>query len=284
MTMFKKITLATLLLAALAGCKKEKSLDTIRDGEPPVFVGNNCTISQILTVDSLTGIGLEAHTISFNAAGIAGRVTVIDSILNDVYVDDILTNRNDTIIVGNLGFFVKNSNGQVRLFRFKEDPTDPATELIDMTFTYNSAGYLIKTEYAYAASFFPLLRSTYTYTGNNLTKAVTESLFPVTEKIIESDLTYSSQTVRNFIYTFPDAFYTAAYLPAVPFGNKSANALQKVATRYYDNGSVVDSAITTYKNYKLSNDGYVLEFYADGDYQDGMGLYFERTKFKYFCR
>jgi hypothetical protein len=282
--MFKKITFITLFIVALSSCKKEKSVDTIQSGVPPVFIGSNCTISQILAVDSLTGIGLEAHNISFNTSGVASRVQMIDSILNDPYVNDILSIRNDTIIAGNSGYFVKNNKGQIRLFRGKEDPSDPASELIDITFTYNAAGFLIKTEYAYTASFFPLLRSIYTYTGNNLTQAVTESLFPATEKVIDARLTYSAQPVRNFIYTFPDAFYLVPYLPALPFGNKSANALQRVETRYYDNGTVTDSAFTNYKNYKLSNDGYVLEFFAEGDYQDGMGIYFERTKFKYFCK
>jgi hypothetical protein len=281
----KKILMAAVCLATLYSCKKEKSVDTSAgNGTPPVFLGNNCRISQVLTVDSATSIGFEALNLFFNASGAVSRVQLIDSLNNDVFVNDNVTYKDDTIFLGLSGYMVKNSAGKVRLFRGPEDPTDPLSDSIDIDFTYNSTGYLTRADYSFTGIPVTVLRSIYTYTGANLTKARTELLFPSAETAITADLTYSAQAVKNFIYTFPDAYTIAPYLPAFDFGNRPANALQRVKTVYFDAGVATDSAITNYKNYKLSNDGYVLEFFAEGDYQDGMGIYDGRTKFKYFCR
>lgn len=281
----KKVLIATACLALFYSCKKEKSVDTSAgNGTPPVFIGNNCQIRQILTVDSATSIGFEAHNLFFNGSGIVSKVQVIDSLTNNVYINDNITYKGDTIFVGAGGYMVKNSTGKVRLFRGPEDPTDPLSDSVDITFTYNSTGYLTRADYSYTGIPVTVLRSTYTYTGANLTRAKTDLLFPSPETVITADLTYTTQTVKNFIYTFPDAYYIYPYLPAFDFGNRPSNALQRVKTVYFDAGVATDSAITNYKNYKLSNDGYVLEFFADGDYQDGMGIYDGRTKFNYFCK
>jgi hypothetical protein len=282
----KKLVIFAFSVFLIASCKKEKSIDRTGGDPNAVFLGNNCQMSQILNVDTTTGTGIEAHNLFFNSTGLTIRSEVFDSIGLAPYSDDSYTYKGDTAFInGASAYFIRNNTGRVVLFRGPEDPTDPTSEDLDITFTYNSAGYLTKVDYAFTAlPTFILLRSTYTYTGNNLTKARTETLLPTTELLIEADLTYSTQQVRNFIYTFPDAFYYVNHLPAFNFGSKSANALSKVTTRYYDMGVAVDSAVTTYNKYKLSNDGYVLEFFADGDWQDGMGLYYEFTKFKYFCR
>lgn len=282
--MFKKITLPALVMLAFLSCKKEKSLDTF-GGANPIFIGNNCRISQILTVDSFSSVGYEAHNIFFNAAGNATRSQIIDSLSSSSFFDESFTYKGDTIYVRNIGFFVKNSSGRVQSFKGPEDPTDPFSDTVTINFTYSAAGALTKAEYFYFGIPIPLVRSTYTYTGNNLTKARTDLLVPSFETIIESELVYNTaQTVRDFIYTFPDAYELYPFLPALNFGNKPTNALTKVTTKIYDAGLLTDSLVTTYKNYKLSNDGYVLEFFADGDFQDGMGIYNGRTKFKYFCK
>ena len=282
----KKIYLALLSVALLRACKREKSIDTstTNQGQPPVFIGANCRISQILTADSLTGIGFEAHNLFFNAGGLVSRVQIIDSLGNTPFVDENISYRGDTILIEGTGFMVKNSAGRVRFFRGLEDPSDPASDTIDLTFTYSTGGNLTGVDYSYTGIPITILRSTYSYTGNNMTRVKTELLIPAPETVFESELTYSNQTVKNFIYTFTDAYYVLPYLPAFDFGNRPTNALQRVKTVFYDMGTASDSLITDYKNYKLSNDNYVLEFFAAGDYQDGMGIYDGRTRFKYVCR
>lgn len=282
----KKIFIAFISMVLLQACKREKSIDTSTNnpGQPPVFIGANCRISQILTADSLTGTGFEAHNLFFNAGGLVSRVQIIDSLNNTPFVDENISYKGDTIIIQGTGFMVQNSAGRIRFFRGLEDPSDPASDSIDLNFTYSSDGNLTRVDYAYTGVPLTILRSTYSYTGNNLTKVKTEFLFPSPETVFESDLTYTNQTVKNFIYTFTDAYYVLPYLPGFNFGNRPTNALQRVKSVFYDMGTPSDSLITNYKNYKLSNDNYVLEFFAEGDYQDGMGIYDGRTRFKYVCR
>jgi hypothetical protein len=284
--MMKKIATILFCAAIFTACRKEKSLDRTGGDPNAVIIGNNCKMSQLLNIDTNTNIGWEAHNIFFNSSGLAIRSEVYDSIGLAPYADDVYTYKGDTIFVnGNSGYFVRNSAGRVAFFRGPEDPTDPASEDIDLTYTYNGAGFLTKISYAYTlAPTLPLLQTVYTYTGSNLTNARTDVLFPTPEVVIDATLSYSTQPVRDFIYTFPDAYYFVNHLPALNFGNKSSSALNKVTTRFYDTGVAVDSLVTNYSKYKLSTDGYVLQFYADGDWQDGMGLYYEMTKFKYFCR
>jgi hypothetical protein len=283
--MYKIVTLI-IGAALLASCGKEKSLDRAGGDPNAVFLGNNCRISQIVNVDTFTNTGWEAHNLFFNSSGQVIRSEVYDSIGLAPYSNDVYTYKGDTIFInGNNGYFVRNSAGRVALYRGPEDPADPLSDDIDITYTYNSAGFLTGVTYAYTSfPTLPLLRSSYTYTGNNLTNTRMESLVPAPELVIEANLTYSSQTVRDFIYTFPDAYYFVNHLPALNFGNKSGNALSKVTTLFYDTGTVTDSLVTNYNKYKLSNDGYVLQFFAGGDWQDGMGLYYEMTRFKYLCR
>ncbi len=282
--MLREIAMLSLFILFLAACKKEKSLDGSNKNNS-VFIGNNCRINQILTVDSFSSIGFEAHNIFFNAAGNAIRSEIIDSLTNTPYFDESFTYKGDTIFVTGVGYFVNNSSGRVQMFKGLQDPTDPFSDSIEINFTYSSSGALTKAEYFYYGFPVPLLRSTYTYTGNNLTTARTDLLFPILETVIEAELVYNtSQPVRDFIYTFPDAYEIYPFLPALNFGNKPTNALTKVTTKIYDAGLLTDSLVTNYKNYKFSNDGYVLEFFAEGDFQDGMGIINGRTKFKYFCR
>lgn len=282
--MFRKITFLAFAVLTFLSCKKEKSLDRT-GGDNPIFIGNNCRISQILTVDSLSAVGFEAHNIFFNAVGNATRSEIIDSLTNATYFDESFNYKGDTILVTNIGYFLKNSSGRIQSFKGPEDPTDPFSDTIEINFTYSSAGALTKAEYFYFGIPIPLLRSTYTYSGNNLTKARTDLLVPSFETLIEADLVYNTaQPVRDFIYTFPDAYEIYPFLPALNFGNKPTNALTKVTTKIYNAGSLTDSLVTNYKNYKLSTDGYVLEFFAEGDFQDGMGILNGRTKFKYSCR
>lgn len=282
--MLKEISLIAVVFLAFSSCIKEKSLDRT-GGDNPVFIGTNCRISQILTVDSLSSIGFKAHNIFFNAAGNATRSQIIDSLTSTPYFDEGFTYKGDTIFVSGLGYFVNNSNGRVKLFKGPEDPADPLSDTVTINFTYTSSGALTKAEYFYSGIPVPLLRSTYTYSGNNLTKSRTDLLLPSFETVIEADLVYNTaQPVRDFIYTFPDVYELYPFLPALNFGNKPTNALTKVTTKIYDAGLLTESLITNYKNYKFSTDGYVLELFAEGDIQDGMGILNGRTKFKYSCR
>jgi hypothetical protein len=272
-----------LLITLLAGCRKEKSVDT---GDfNPIFIGNNCRIDQVLAVDSLSGIGLYAHNALFNAAGVATTTTFTDSITNTNDFTALFTYRGDTTFTGAGQFFLKDAAGRMKEYKGLEDPSDPFSDSVRVTFTYNIDGYLTKKEYFFFGLPIPLLQSNYTYSNGNLTKTVLTSLFPTIEVLVDAVAEYNTtQPAKEFVYLFPDAFDISPYTLSLNFGKKPTNTIKKLTTKLYSNGMLTDSLVTNYKNYKLSRDGYVLELFAEGDYQDGLGIIDGRTKFRYKCR
>ncbi|MFT3845572.1 MAG: hypothetical protein QM725_10995 [Lacibacter sp.] len=279
----KKITPFILLIVLAAGCKKEKSVDT---GDfSPIFIGNNCRISQVLTVDSLTGIGFAAHNAFFNASFNPVGTEIYDSLSNSLYFASAFVTSGDTTY-GSLGeYFIKDAGGRIKIYKGLDDPADSFSDTVEIKFTYDVAGNLTKKDYYYFGISVPLFRSTYTYTNGNLTRSVLESVYPTNEVVVDATAEYyTTQPAKGFLYVFPDDFLTCTYNLSFNYGNRPANTLKKLTTKIYDAGTLTDSLVTNYKNYKLSRDNYVLELFAEGDFQDGLGIIDGRTKFSYGCK
>lgn len=285
--MMNNIRYAAILLFAfvLASCTKEKSFET---GEAnPVYLGNDCRISTIASLDTATGFGIASHTTFFNPAQVATGTFIFDSTSNTALFNAGFTYRGDTMLVGDGRYFVRNATtGRVTKFIGPQDPEDPQSDTLEVLFSYNPEGNLIKKDYFIKGVPVPVFRSTYTYTAGNLTQSKFEIVLPGFEsKLSEADLEYNTaQTVRNFLYVLPDGSLTAPYIMALNLGTPSKNVLTKMTTRYYDNNVLDETLTTTYRNYKFSRDGYVLELIADGDYQEGTGILFGKTKFSYSCK
>ncbi len=278
----KKYTyLLVILLATITGCKKEFSFET---GELyPFFVGANCRMSQVVRADLQTGAGLEAHTAFFTSLLQPTATEFYDSTGNNLLFRSDFNFTNDTLLLTDGNFFVLDNNGRVKEFSGLEDPTDPLSDTIRIAFIYNTEGYLTQQEYYYFGLPVPLLQSTYTYTNGNLVKSELTSLFPTPELLTESDLEYNNQPVNGFFYLFPDSYMTYPYHLSLNLGKRPPNTVKKITTNVFSGGAVVDSYITDYKDYQLSTDKYVLELFADGDYQAGLGIINGRTKFRYSC-
>lgn len=285
--MMNNIRYAAMLLFAfvLASCTKEKSFET---GEAnPVYLGNDCRISAIASLDTATDFGIASHTTFFNAAQVATGTFIFDSTSNTALFNASFTYRGDTMLVGNGSYFVRNTTtGRVTKFIGPQDPEDPQSDTLEVLFSYNPEGNLIKKDYFIKGVPVPVFRSTYTYTAGNLTQSKFEIVLPGFEsKLSEADLEYNTaQTVRNFLCVLPDGSLTAPYIMALNLGTPSKNVLTKMTTRYYDNNVLDETLTTVYRNYKFSRDGYVLELIADGDYQEGTGILFGKTKFSYSCK
>lgn len=280
--MMKITAYSFFLFFLVAGCRKEKSLEAGNT----VFIGNNCRISQILTVDSATSTGLVAHNAFFDATGKAIGTELYDSLSYSLYFASSITHSGDTAFVNAQQYFIQDAaTGRVKEFKGLLDPSDPLSDTVRITFSYNSAGYLTKKEYFFYSLPDPLLRSTYTYTNGNLTKALLENVFPATELIVYATAEYNTaQAINGGMYVFPDGFFTLPYNLSFNFGQRPSNTLKKVTTKIYNAGVITDSLVTNYKNYKLSGDHYVLELFAEGDYQDGIGIVDGLTKFSYKCK
>lgn len=282
--MIKRIHLFLLLPLLIVSCRKEKSLE---GGDPnSIWIGTNCRINQVLTVDSSTSIGFEAHNAFFDSKGLATGTELYDSLTNSTIFRTNYFYKGDTAYVNNGQYFVQDkTTGRVKEFKGLEDPTDPLSDTIQIKFTYNAAGQLTAKDYYFFNLPTPALRSTYTHTNGNLTSMLFVSLFPTSETIADATLEYNTnQPVKEFMYIFPDGYIITPYLLSFNFGTRPANTIKKINTRFYSSGTVTDSLVTNYKNYVLSRDNYVLDLFAEGDYQDGVGNLFERTKFQYKCR
>ncbi len=280
----KKTAPLLFLLLSFLGCRKEKSIES--GDKNPIFIGSNCRISQVLIVDSLTGIGFEAHNAFFDAAGKPTGTELYDSLSNSIYFGSLFTYRVDTAFVNSGEYFVNDAaTGRVKEFKGLIDPSDPLSDTVQIIFSYDASGYLVKKEYYFFGLPVPLLRSTYTYNSGNLTRAILENIFPSTEVFIDAAVEYNtSQPANGMMYIFPDGFYTAQYNLSFNFGKRPVNTLKKVTTKLYSSGVLTDSLVTNYSNYKLSRDNYVLELFAAGDFQDGIGIIDGRTKFNYYCK
>lgn len=280
----KRITLFLFVLLFFYGCRKEKSIES--GDNNPIFIGSNCRISQVLSVDSLTGIGFEAHNAFFDAAGKPTGTELYDSLSNSIYFGSLFTYSADTAFVNSGEYFVNDAaTGRVKEFKGLIDPSDPLSDTVQIVFSYDASGYLVKKDYYFFGLTVPLLRSTYSYSNGNLTRALLEYVFPSTEVFIDAAVEYNgSQPANGMMYVFPDAFYTAQYNLSFNFGKRPVNTLKKVTTKLYSSGVITDSLVTNYLNYKLSRDNYVLELFAAGDFQDGIGIIDGRTKFSYYCK
>ncbi len=274
----------------LAGCQKEFSYEDnggpgIPGGNPPL--GNNCRVEQIISVDSATGTGLFSLYTIFNSSDIASRVEVYDSIGATIEFAADLAYNGDTIRASSSSneFFVTDASKRIREFHTYEDPADTSTEKVIYTYTYDGNGYLSKKEVNFESIPVPVAQFNYLWNSGNL--VTIDGFIPVLgQKIIGADLEYDgSKTAKNFIPIFPDGFEFSPFLLAFDLGKKNTNVIKRISMRFYDDmGIVTETLVTEFKNYVFSQDGYLLEWYAEGDTQDGLALLNGLTKFKYRCK
>jgi hypothetical protein len=167
------------------------------------------------------------------------------------------------------------------------DPTDPFSLQYEVFYVYNTAGFLINKNYflvtAPATMFYQV---TYNYAGGNLTfmKGVDQVSGEVQT---DADIDYQANIIpRSYLYVFPDTDIFPPYFNQfLNFGNKNYNAVKKITVRNYDPGNVVrDSAVSTFTNYIMSRDGYVLSTQMGGDDQQSIPAVAGKLKFSYHCK
>ena len=126
---------------------------------------------------------------------------------------------------------------------------------------------------------------TYTYSGGNLTHM--EGKDQVTGDVeTDADVDYQANIFpRNYMYIFPDEVFYPYHTQFFNFVLKNSNALKKLTVRSYDPGNVVsDSAVSTFTNYIMSRDGYVLSTQMGGDDQQSIPAVAGKLKFSYHCK
>lgn len=278
-----KIGLILISAITLVGCLKEVSLES---GGTIIVIGPNCRIKQISVCDTTTKQGIASFQAIFGAQDRVIRIEGFDSLFAQTFFAENLSYSGDTIRIDANQFFVLDPQGRVNKFFTLDDPSDPTSDSVRYTYSYNAGGFLIgKTvEVEGLAGIF--LATTYTYAGNNLIKAEVRIPLLGNALFIEADMEYfTSNTVRNFLYFFPDGIETAPFELALNLGNRSQNALKTMTIKEYDpfTGLVENTFITNISNYKFSSDNYVLSYFVSGDPFDEILLFAEGNKLTYKC-
>lgn len=279
------------ILISLFSCEKELSVEN-NGGGSDLIVGIDCRISKIVYTDTagtsigLPGTGLGSIAADINSLDIVTKLTEFDSLSNTIefITDPVYTN--DTVYINADEYFVVDANKRITKMHGLVDPTDPFSLQFDVFYLYNTSGYLVtKTYFLTNTPTTPFYKVDYTYTGGNLTRMT--AVDPGSGDLaMDADITYYNLTVpRRFIYIFPDEVNYAQFTQFFNFGAKNFNAPRQMKVRNYDPGNVVrDSLVSSFSNYRMSNDTYILSVQMGGDDQPSIPALAGKLSFSYKCK
>lgn len=145
----KLLIVVSLLLITVYACKKESSFENPNNPNSNVIIGANCRIDKIAFADSTSDIGIGSVSAVINAFDTTTSVTIFDSLGNSVIFNTAITYANDTAYINPDEFFVLDINNRVNRMHQLLDPQDPASPQIDVDYTYDGGGRLVKKLYAF---------------------------------------------------------------------------------------------------------------------------------------
>ena len=275
------------ILIALFSCEKEYSSEnTGSDSE--FIVGIDCRISKIVYTDTAgVGTGLGSIEANINNLDIVTKLTEFDSLSNTIKFITDPVYRNDSVYINADEYFIVDANKKVIKMHGLEDPTDPFSLQFDVFYVYNATGYLVTKNYFLTGSpTAPFYRVDYTYAGGGNLTGMRKVKLPGGDLDMDAELNYYSLTVpRRFIYTFPDEIKYPQFTQFFNFGSKNFNAVKDMKVRTYDPGNVVrDSLVSTFSNYRMSNDTYILSVQMGGDDQPSIPALAGKLSFSYKCK
>ncbi len=282
------------ILISLFSCEKEYSTENSGNNDSDFIVGVDCRISKIVYTDTtgtsigLPGVGLGSTAAEINNFDIVTKVTQFDSLANViVYISPGPVYTNDTVYIDADQYFIVDANKRITKMHGLIDQTDPLSLQFDVFYLYNTNGYLVtKTYFLTSSPATPYYKVDYIYAaGSNLTHMTAVNL-PSGDLAMDADLTYYSLTVpRRFIYVFPDEVNYAPFTQFFNFGTRNFNAPKDIKVRNYDPGNVVrDSIVSTFSNYRMSNDTYILSVQMEGDDQPSIPALAGKLSFSYKCK
>jgi hypothetical protein len=247
----------------------------------------SCVISAISQTNS--GAGSESSLLAYyNDNYQVTRLVSYDSVHK---IQNFEANFNyittDSVRINPYQYLILDANKRIVRFATKSDLADPIhADNYVFEYVYNSHGYLSTKNLFINGSKLPNFSSAYTYTGNLLTNCLMTAVSSGNLKVLESTLSYdNSLTIKDWIYTFPDAMEGYMFINVFNFGNHPASPLKQVVTRIYDpsSGKLLDTWTTSYGNYKIDANGYLMSGEATGDLQQGIAAFYRNTHFYYSC-
>jgi hypothetical protein len=283
----KQFFLFVFVAGVFVSCAKEVSLENGGTAAGGNIIGNDCRISKIAYSDNASGVALGALSANINSSDKTTDITEFDSLNNTLNSFTSLLYRNDTVDINANEYFVLSpTTSRVTRFHGLLDPTDPFSLQIETDYLYNASGQL--TQKLYSLSVSPGVTYAtvdYTYTGGNLTRMIfTDFTGGV---ISDADMQYSTSLApKNFIYIFPDENNYQEFTQFLNFGARPSNAITSMKVRTYDpsTGTILDSTVSSFSNYELSVDKYVLNCVMTGDDQVSIPAEAGRLRFSYKCK
>lgn len=276
------------MLIVFISCSKEYSLENSGNNDPNgLIVGANCRMSKIIYTED-TGLkrGIGFIEAIINNLDIVTMITQFDSLSATIEYRSTPVIANDTIYINADEYFIVGINKRITKLHGLTDPTDPLSPQFDLFYYYSPAGYLTNKGYEFTATpGFPFYQVNYTYTAGNLTHMVGIELL-TGDMIIDADMTYYNNIIpKRYLYIFPDEMGYSYFNQFYNFGLKPFNAIKNIKVRNYDPGNVLrDSTVSTFSNYIMSRDTYVLSVLMTGDDQISIPASAGRLSFYYKCK
>ena len=279
--------LLAVFVVTFSSCEKEYSLEnggnTNGNG---LIVGADCRISKIAYTDTSTNTGLGAITASINNLDLVTRILKYDSLSSTIEFIATPTYSNDTIYINADEYFTVDINTRINKLHGLIDPTDPFSLQFEVNYFYNALGFLTSKFYTLTSNpGNPFYLVSYTYTVNNLTH-MTSTELSTGDLITDADISYYNSIIpKRFLYIFPDEKGYPYFNQFYNYGARPYNAVKNMTVRNYDPGNVVrDSTVSTFSNYIMSRDTYVLSVQMTGDDQPSIPASAGKLSFSYHCR
>ncbi|MEJ7737696.1 MAG: hypothetical protein WKF97_09740 [Chitinophagaceae bacterium] len=286
----KTLTYSAYLLISLVffiSCKKEYSSET---GTLPVIdtLRNNCKLKELIEKDAVSGRAEYAYISTYNSSNVVSRIVLFDSINNVTDNSFPVSYPANRVQIDANQYFLTAADGKVTEFHGYEYPNDPSSSKITAKYSYNALNQLSqRTEENDSFPGRVTFHMDYTYTNNNLTKAVASVFNGIGFQVV-AEITYeydASKTVKNFLFLHalaPDIIY---FQTAIKAGLNSVNAIRKATLKFTDPLTGIQITRTSnFTNFIIDAKNFVKSFDLTGDDFDVAGLYAgQRYVLNYFC-
>lgn len=283
--MNKATWLIIMVSVVFYSCGKESSIESGLDNNS-LIVGTGCTISKIVYSDTATDVALGSIAAVLNDSGKVVSITEFDSLGFTINFYAEPDESSDTVFINNNEYYLlEQVTGTVKGFHGLLVPTNPLSPQFDIAYTYNSEGNLVKKSYSFSATpGTPYQEVNYTYSAGNLVQ-MTETDLTTGNKISDAEMGYYPLlTPKNYLYLFPDEYDYPQYAQFYNFGKRSVNAVRSMKVRFYAPGNVlIDSAVSSFRDYVTSVDNYALSVIMEGDHQPSLPARASRLNFSYSC-
>jgi hypothetical protein len=282
----KNWILGIAILVFFVSCDKEYSLENSGNAGSDLIVGVDCRIRKIVYTDTATNTALGSIEAVINSLDNVTRVTGFDSLSNTINFIATPVYLSDTVYINADEYFIVDINKRVLKLHGLTDPTDPFSPQFDANYFYDATGYLSTKFYTLTSiPGIPYKIVNYTHTGGNLTH-MTGTDVQSGDIYIDADITYYNNIIpKRYLYIFPDEKDYPYFNQFYDFGTRPYNAIKDMVVRNYDPGNVLrDSTVSTFSNYIMSRDTYVLSVQMGGDDQQCIPASAGKLSFSYKCK